>query len=946
MRRLTVLIWAGAALLSLPALAPAAQPFGMSQFDVAFQNEDGSPAAQAGSHPYEIVTSFELNNEEDGGGFKLAELKDAEFEQIAGLVGNTSAVPRCSQQAFVEAPLGGNFFTKCPDESAIGYVDLAINARLNPVSTPEDPLPGSLFAPVFSVDPSPGVPFALGFSAAGLRIIVEVGVKQGGDYNVVATTRSTPQAKRVIGTHLTIWGVPADPRHDPLRGTRCMEEEGRIDCPYTGPTPIKPLITLPTTCDSPLSSVYRIWPWSNPLAPPVTGSVQFPGGGAPPAPLSGCDELGFGPTISSEPTTASASSSSGLDFSLDVDDPGLTDPDGNAQSAIKRTEVKLPEGFTVNPSIAQGLDACTVADLGREAADSAPGAGCPQASKLGTVEVETPLLEEPLDGTLYVAQPFENEFGSLLATYMVIKSAKYGILIKQGIHIVADEQTGQLTAVADDIPQLPFSHFRLHFRGGDRGPLTTPTTCGSHAVSAVLTPWSGGPAVTDDSIFEIASGAGGGACTTGPGAFAPGFEAGTLSPQAGAFSPFVLKLTRNPGSQRFSKIETTLPQGLLGRLAGVAECSDAQIAVAASRARPEQGALELAAPSCPAASEVGRVDVGAGSGSPTFVSGRAYLAGPYKGAPLSLAIITPAVTGPFDLGTVVVRTALYVNETTSQIQAVSDPLPTILQGIPLDVRSIALDMNRPNFTLNPTSCEPKSIAGAATSTLGAVTPLTQYFQVANCPRLGFKPKLKLSLKGATRRNGHPALKAVLTYPKQGTYANIGRAQVGLPHSMFLDQGNIGTVCTQPQLKARACPPASIYGRAKAWTPLLDKPLEGPVYLGVGYGHALPDLVADLNGQIRFLLNGKVDTTKQDGLRNTFGSVPDAPVSKFVLEMKGGKKKGLLVNSENLCRKPQRAAATFKAQNGKVLMSRPAIANDCGKKKKPKKKKAKRAGKGR
>jgi hypothetical protein len=370
-------------------------------------------------------------------------------------------------------------------------------------------------------------------------------------------------------------------------------------------------------------------------------------------------------------------------------------------------------------------------------------------------------------------------------------------------------------------------------------------------------------------------------------------------------------------------LEATLPEGLLAKLAGVPLCGDAQATTG----------------DCPASSQVGTTIVGAGAGSnPIYVPepGKAptgvYLAGPYKGGPYSLVVKVPAQAGPFDLGTVAVRNALYVDPVTTKVTAKSDPLPQILQGIPISYRDIRVELNRPEFTLNPTSCEPMRIDSTVRSASGQSASPSSRFQAASCESLAFKPKLALALKGQTRRAGHPALKATLTYPSKGAFANIQRAQVGLPHSLFLDQGNLNNVCKQADLKAGTCPASSIYGKAKAWSPLLDKPLEGPVYLGVGYGHKLPDLVADLNGQIRILLNGKVDTTKHQGLRNTFEAVPDAPVSKFTLELKGGKKYGLIENSENLCRKAQKASVQFGAQNGKSLHLDPAIGRGCGGKK--------------
>jgi hypothetical protein len=396
-----------------------------------------------------------------------------------------------------------------------------------------------------------------------------------------------------------------------------------------------------------------------------------------------------------------------------------------------------------------------------------------------------------------------------------------------------------------------------------------------------------------------------------------------VAPLAGAFTPFVLHLKREDGSQRFAAVDTELPPGLAAKLAGVPYCPNAALAAAAGK----NGADEIASPSCPSASQVGSVDVGAGAGSqPLHVSGKAYLAGPYKGAPLSLAIVTPAVAGPYDLGTVVVRTALNVNPETAQVTAKSDPIPAILQGIPLDIRSVALRMDRPDFTLNPTSCEPMSVAGTALSTLGQAAPLSNRFQVGGCGDLGFKPKLSLHLFGRTRRGGDPKLKAVLTMPGS-KQTNIARTTVALPHSEFLDQNHIKTVCTRVQYAAKACPEGSIYGFARAFSPLLDQPLQGPVYLRSS-SHQLPDLVASLDGQIHIDLDGRIDSVN-GGIRTTFEAVPDAPVSKFILTMQGGKK-GLLQNSTNICVGQHLVTAKFAAHNGMLKTNHPALKPSCGK----------------
>ena len=951
MKRLGIIIIV--AMLASAALGSgtaAAQEFGLENFDVTYSN--ASPTSQAGSHPSDVTTTFNVSFETDPerGNVPSGEAKDATVTLPPGVIGDVRATPRCASADFSNFPRAVPpdkqteiFQPHCPAGSAVGVVTtkFAASNRELLYST----------APLFNLVPPPGMVGQLGFvSFGGLAITVNLRLNPLPPYNVIATANSIPQPLRFFGSSVTVWGNPSDPAHDTERG-RCLFVAGT---PFPLPLSIgscetertgRPFLTMPTSCSAAASSSIQLNSWQNPADEIFASSASS-------LTTSGCERLFFEPQVDAVPSTRQSGTSSGLDFNIDFQDEGLTSAGGVAQSDIKNAVVTLPEGMTINPSAATGLVGCDPAAYERETLDAEPGQGCPEASKVGDVSVETPLLEGTvLHGSLYVASQFRNPFNSLLAVYMVIKDPQLGIFVKLPGKVVPDEQTGRLVTTFGEpgveVPQIPFSHFNFHFREGSRAPLTTPIACGDHTAVASFTPWANPAApVETKSTFPISSGPGGGACPPAGGSpLQPGFDAGTVTPVAGAYSPFVFKLSRENGMQQLRSIDTTLPEGLLGKLAGVSECSDAQIAAAAVRSRAGEGDQELANPSCPSNSQVGTVSVGAGSGTPTFVQGKVYLAGPYKGAPLSLAIITPAVAGPFDLGNVVVRTALYVDPMTAQIRAVSDPIPTILHGIPLEVRSIALTMDRPEFTLNPTSCDPKQVVGAAGSILGQTAQLAARFQVGGCRGLEFKPQLKVQLKGATARIGHPALKAVVTYPQGGGYANIARAQVNLPHAEFLDQGNLNRTCTKPVLLAGQCPKSTVYGRAKAFTPLLDKPLEGNVYLVGGFGYKLPALVADLNGQIRVLLVGKVDSGPNKGIRSTFELVPDAPVSRFVLEMKGGKKYGLLENSENLCKasKAKREAiARFTGQNGKVDQSRPVVTNQCGKKK-PGSKKASQAG---
>jgi hypothetical protein len=933
MKRILLPVFVAAVGLIIAASAVAA--INLERFDVTFTGPNGEAVAEAGSHPFAMTTSLEVTSETSRKGtFPTESVKDLLIGEVPGFVGDPTAVPPCPAVDFLERVPGTADLPECANSSAVGVATAIVGSHAGK---------GSFIVPLYNLSPTPGSVARLGFIVETVPVTVEVGVSQEWPYRVVGAATQVSQALEFFGAELTIWGVPADPRHDKERGTcRSASSPQEDECPAE--VAEKPFLTVPRACAGQLSTTYQLDTWQHPAAW-VSGSVPTP---AAPAGFTGCEALGFAPAISTAGSNPAAESPTGLDFDLGISDPGLTEVGARANSDPERVSVTLPEGFVTNPSVASGLAACSQAQYEESGITFNPHAGCPQASKIGTVEVTSPLLEETVDGQVYVAKQGENPFHSLLALYMILRNERYGLLVKQPLKVEPDPKTGRLTTIVDQIPQLPFSDFHLDFREGQRAPLITPPTCGTFTAQADLTPYSNpGNTQHETDALKVTGGANGAGCASSASQLpnAPSFSAGTVEPTAGSYSPFVLKLSRADGSQQFSSVSTTLPKGLVGKLAGIPYCSDAQIAQASGRGGEFEGGLEQRQPSCPQSSEVGTVTATAGAGSePLSVHGHAYLAGPYKGAPLSLEIVTPAIAGPFDVGTVAIRTALQVNPETAEITAVSDPIPTILYGLPLDVRSIAIDMNRPNFTLNPTSCGAKAIAGSVISTQGSSAAIDQYFQAANCRALKFKPKLKISLKGSTTRTGHPALKAVVTYPKGGAYANIARAQVNLPHSVFLEQSNLNKTCTKPVLLEGKCPKSSVYGKAKAWTPLLDKPLQGNVYLVGGFGYELPALVAELNGQIRVLLKGKVDSGPNKGIRNTFEAVPDAPVEKFVLEMKGGPKYSLLVNSENLCAKPQKAIARFTAQNGKVLETKSVIEDSCKQGSKGAKKKSNSPGK--
>jgi hypothetical protein len=794
----------------------------------------------------------------------------------------------------------------------------------------------------------------------------------GADYGIRIASRNITSTFTLIYSRATFWGVPADPVHDIQRcqsyGLGFIDFcSGTSGDPEFGPNSattgtVKPFLTLPTSCSQPgegLRFDLGIESWENPAS---TAQGSFVTATDPPAstPLgtAGCDRVPFAPDLTVQPTTDNAESPSGIAVSLTVPVDGLENPVGISQSNLKDAKVSLPEGMTINPGYADGVQYCSASQVGLTSGDGDPirfdkaPDSCPDASQLGEVRIDTPLIDEPLNGAVYVAQQndpdtpgAENPFNSLLGLYIVAEGS--GVQVKLAGEVAPDPKTGQVTTTFLNNPQVPFSRFTLKFKGGQRAPLAMPSSCGTYTTTAQLTPWARPtqPVTVADS-FKVSHGPDGGPCLAdSPGArgFSPQLSAGSVNPQAGAYSRFVLRMSRNDGEQEITSFSADLPPGLSGKLAGVAKCPDAAI----ESAKTKSGAQELANPSCPASSQVGSVLVGSGVGSLlTYVPGKVYLAGPYKGSPLSVATITPAKTGPFDVGTVVVRSALRVDPDDAQVHvdsAGSDPIPTIKEGITLHVRDIRVNMDRPDFTLNPTNCNPFAITARLTGT-GAdfanpgddsTASPSNRFQVANCAALGFKPKLSFHLKGGTNRGDYPAFTATLK-ARPGD-ANIARTAVTLPHSEFLAQEHIRTVCTRVQFAADACPPASIYGQAKATSPLIDAPLQGPVYLRSS-SNPLPDLVAKLDGEFEVVLVGRIDSINQS-IRNTFDVIPDAPVTQFTLSMQGGKK-GLLVNSKNLCKGVNRADVRMTGQNGKTYNYKPVVSDRC--KKARKGKKAKRA----
>ena len=892
---------------ALFAVAPSARAdFGFvpGSASITVENKDGTVDTQAGSHPYSYAVHFDLKTEE-GGEPEGGRLRDVLVSLPPGFTGNPLAVPRCPRYLFE----GGS--PQCPFSTQVGVLRATI------------PGVGQAGGPIYNLAPPPGAPAQLGFSLLSLNSLQYPSLRTETDYGLDVLAPDIPID--IASVTEEIWGTPADPGHDAARG-RAFEGEGR-----SSDATLQSFLTLPATCAGPLETTIEV---DSQQAPGdfVRETVQSTENGGLPSPLAGCQSVPFSPSVLAAPSTGSADSASGLGFELKLPNQGLLTPGGIAETEPEKTEVTLPQGVTVNPSAANGIGVCTPAQYKTASTESSPGQGCPESSKLGTVVAKTPLLEEPIEGSVYLAAPHDNPFGSLVALYILARAPERGILIKQAGEVRLDPGTGQLKATFDGLPPLPYSSFDLRFNEGPRGALITPQTCGTYTTHVKLYPFSNpGTATERTADFTIGSGANGGPCASNEAQLPnnPSLQAGTLAPVAGAYSPLVFTVSREDGTQHFGAITASLPSGLLGKLAGVPYCSEAQIAAATARRNEGEGATEQSSPSCPEASQVGVVNVGAGAGSqPIQVQGKAYLAGPYKDAPLSLAIITPAIAGPFDLGTVVVRTALYIDRSTAQIHAISDPIPQILDGIPLDIRSVSLNMNRAGFTFNPTSCDPMSVGGEEVSTLSQTAVLSSRFQVGGCQGLPFKPVFTASTQGKTSKaNGASLMVRVAQKPGE---ADIHKVDLTLPTALPARLTTLQQACTEAQFAANpaGCPAGSFIGTAKAITPILSVPLIGPAILVSHGGAAFPDVVFLLQANerganIRIDLDGRTDIKK--GITySRFETVPDAPITSFETNLPQGPHSVLSANA-NLCTSKLAIPTQLTGQNGATLTQNTKVA---------------------
>jgi hypothetical protein len=877
--------------------------------------EGGAPYLTAGGHPNGLRVHLGLNTVEAEAGVVTpdGDLRNLHLRLPPGLLVNPEALLRCNGIDFntprvspFEASASGE---SCPEDTQVGTV------------TMHQPGGTRRFG-LFNLEGAPGAVGQLGFAPYGVPVLISYKGRTQPDGQAVSSLemRNFPQSIPVNGLDLDLWGVPWAASHNGERGNCLNATEPGFPwakCSVEAPQLQKAYVTMPTDCRSELTMTVTASAWQQ--SGSTTASFTPGEGGQGLAP-QGCSEVHFEPTVNGQLSDERASSPSGFRFRLSAPVGGLTEPGGRVGSQVRSAVVALPPGTTINPSLGSGLGVCSPTQFEAEIPLANEGEGCPNTSKIGAFVVNTPLSAESIRGAIYIATPYENPFGSLLAIYLVARDSNGGFLITASGTLDPDPSSGTITARLTSLPQLPYAELEVNFRAGQRAPLVSPSTCGPAVTAVELVPYAdGAPVSRTSTVSNITAGAGGGACPAGAPPFDPQIVAGSLNSNVGSYSAFYLRMSRGDVDQEITSYSAVLPKGITGRLAGIPFCSEA--AIAAARAR--SGQAEQADPSCPEESEVGKVMSGYGVGSAlTWAPGRFYLAGPYHGSPVSLVAINAATIGPFDLGTVVVRSAFNVDPLTAQLSidsTGSDPIPHILDGIPLHLRDIRVLLDRPSFTRNPSSCQPSTITSTLTgagirfgdSSDDSSATASNPFQLLNCRTLGFQPKLGIRLRGLPRRGAYPSLRA--TFASRGSRdSNLKTIEVTMPRSEFLAQEHIREVCTAPQFAAGRCPADSAYGRAVAHTPLFDEPLRGNVYLRSSR-HRLPDLIADLHsGAIRIVVEGKIGPSK-GGMRLEFENLPDAPLTRFVLTMFGGSR-GLLVNSTDICVSNPRATVSALGQN--------------------------------
>jgi hypothetical protein len=914
--------------------APTA--FGVEDFSIVPEDEGGTIDSQAGSHPFQLTTTFSLNQGVDPVK-PPAFPRNLQFKLPPGMLANVTAVPQCSEQDFYHL-IGPGQANTCPPDTVIGVSSITID---EPDTTKLLTVP----VPLFNLAPGAGEPARFGFEYAKAPVVLDTAVRTGEDYGVTVSVSNITQVANFLSTTVTFWGVPGDSRHDAARGWGCLLEgllaNRAIPCVSTSPNHPPPFLTLPTACAAPFAASVTGESWPIKASPsgetavasfkavPYSLTDEF----QRPVSLTGCNQLQFDPSIEVAPDVQSASTSTGLTVHVRVPQEVNQNGAGLASSNVRNITVALPEGLALNPAGAGGLEGCSNGRIGFKRSEELnpggePGVGtllfsatlpeplspglnlaalgfCTNASKVGTVKITSPLIPNPVVGSVYLASQNENPFGSLVAMYIVAEDPVSGTLVKLPGKLSLSA-TGQILASFDNNPQLPFEDAELHFFGGERAPLSTPAFCredtpehpGHYTTNAIFSPWSGSPPVGSSSSFQIITGPNGGPCPGASLPFSPALTGGTTNINAGSFSPLTTTIGRADGQQDMSSVTLHMPPGLTGILTGVKLCPEAQ----------------ANAGTCGPESAIGETTVSAGVGSqPVSVKGgKVYLTEKYAGAPFGLSIVNPVKTGPFDLehdtanpnqqpacDCVVVRAKIEVDPTTAALTITTDPsgphaIPTLIDGIPVQIQKVNVLVNREHFTLNPTSCNAMSLTGTIASAEGAASPVSVPFQVTNCANLKFTPSIAVTTAAKTTKANGSSLVFKIAYPKGavGSQSWFNEAKFDLPKQLPARLTTIQKACLASVFDANpaACPPASLIGHAIVHTPVLPVPLTGPVYFVSHGGAKFPDAVILLNGYgITARLVGETFISGKTGITSaTFKSLPDEPFESIEVTLPTGR----------------------------------------------------------
>jgi hypothetical protein len=904
--------------------------FGVEKYELSAEEEGGESDVQAGSHPFQLTTTLQLNQDATANTPKL--LKDLNAKLPAGLIGNVTKLPQCSLAEFHETNLSGfEAESRCPADTAVGVAAVMVNRIISLSGSPLF----RVIVPVFNIEPAHGEParFGLFIPEGNVPVLLDTSVRTGNDYGVSVSTSNVSQAVALLSSEVTIWGVPGDARHDDTRGYRCLENSESPQCATSEEQHPPPLLSLPTSCNGPLQTSVEVDSWAE-------VGVFRPSDSSMPG-MNGCNRLPFDPSIGLSAASHITSTPTGWNVDVHVPQDESANAVGLVEGMPRNINVALPEGLELNASAADGLESCSESQIGflgyqELNANTEPGVktaqftaaepSCPDAAKLGNVTVTTPLLPNPLKGSVYLAAPQnfaggpeENPFRSLVAMYLVARDPISGVLVKLAGKVTLNQTSGQISTSFENSPQAPFEDAVVEFFDGARAPLATPAHCGNYAASAELSPWSGaGASGIFSPVFQITTGLGGSPlggreCPSNL-PFAPTLTSGSTGLQAGSFSPLTTTISREDGDEALQSVQLHYPAGVSGVLTGVPLCAEAQ----------------ANAGTCSAASQIGEsvVSVGLGEDPFTVNGGKVYLTQGYEGAPFGLSIVTPAKAGPFNLQEgrpVVVRAKVEIDRRTAALTVTTDALPHIIEGFPLEIKHVNVVIDRPGFTFNPTNCRALGISGQLTGLEGGVANVSTPFRVANCDALKFAPKFAVSTQAHASRTDGASLHVKLTYPSTpfGSQANISSVKVDLPKQLpsrlkpTLQNACLANVF---ETNPAACPKDSIVGTAKAITPILPVPLTGPAYF-VSYGNEkFPALIVVLQGYgVTVELVGS--TLIRKGITSsTFKTVPDVPVGTFELNLPEGKHSALAANlpekaKEDFCGQNLTMPTTFTAQNG-------------------------------